>query len=174
LAFYDAGGTYDIFTVKPGASPVRFSETPFEERAPTFSPDGNWLAYSSDETGRAEIYVTPYPGPGRRIAISTEGGRSPRWSFNGRELFYRNGRQMMMVAVEAGPTFRVGIPTVLFEGDYLQETDVQGAHNYDVSRDGQRFLMVAPPARDQGEEARPRIVVVQQWFEELKRLVPVN
>jgi eukaryotic-like serine/threonine-protein kinase len=174
LAFYDVGGSYDIFTMKPGDSPLRFTETPFREQAPSFSPDGRWLAYSSDETGRAEIYVTSYPGPGGRIAISKGGGRSPRWASNGRELFYRNGRQMMVVALEPGPTFRVGTPRLLFEGNYAQEIENIGAHNYDVSRDGQRFLMVAPAAREAGEEARARIVIVQNWLEELKRLVPTN
>ena len=176
LAFYDVGvGNYDLFTVKPGESPVRFSATSFQERGPAFSPDGRWLAYSSNETGRGEVYVTPYPGPGGRITISTGGGRSPRWSSNGRELFYRNGRQVMVVGVEPGPTFRAGIPRLLFEGDYVQELELSGAHNYDVSRDGQRFLMMVPaPAEELGENARPRIVVVQNWLEELRRRVPVN
>jgi len=97
-----------------------------------------------------------------------------QWASNGRELFYRNGRQMMVVAVEPGPTFRVGTPRLLFEGDYVQEGDATGGQFYDVARDGQRFLMVAPPAPGQGEETRPRIVVVENWFEELKRLVPTN
>jgi hypothetical protein len=174
LAFYDVGGSYDIFTVKPGEPTVRFSETPFQEQAPAFSPDGHWLAYSSDETGRAEIYVTAYPGPGGRIAISSLGGRSPRWSSNGRELFYRNGRQMMSVAVEPGPKFSVGTPRVLFEGGYVEELENTGAHNYDVAGDGQRFLMIAPAEGEATERARPKIVVVQNWLEELKRLVPVN
>ncbi|MBI4886566.1 MAG: serine/threonine-protein kinase [Acidobacteria bacterium] len=174
LAFYDVGGSYDIFTVKPGESPVRFSETSFREQGPAFSPDGRWLAYSSDETGQAEIYVTRYPGPGGRTAISTGGGRSPRWSSNGRELFYRNGRQMIAVAVEPGQTLRTGTPRVLFEGEYVQELENVGAHNYDVSRDGQRFLMIVPaPSEKPGENARQRIVVVQNWFEELRRRVPV-
>lgn len=175
LAFYDVGGSYDIFTVKPGESPVRFSETAFREQGPTFSPDGRWLAYSSNETGPDEVYVTPYPGPGGRITISTGGGRSPRWSSDGGELFYRNGRQMIVVAVEPGQTFRTGAPSILFEGDYVQELEGTGAHNYDVSHDGQRFLMVVPaPAEKLGENARPRIVVVQNWLEELRRRVPVN
>jgi serine/threonine protein kinase/Tol biopolymer transport system component len=174
LAFYDVGGSYDIFTVKAGESPVRFSETPFREQGPAFSPDGRWLAYSSDETGQAEIYVTPYPGPGGRTAISTGGGRSPRWSSNGRELFYRKGRQMMVVSVEPGPTIRVGTPRLLFEGDFVPELDNTGAHNYDVSRDGQRFLMIAPVARPLTGAARPKVVIVENWFEELKRLVPAN
>jgi len=174
LAFYDVGGGYDMFTVKPGETPVRLLETPFVERAPTFSPDGRWLAYSSDETGQTEIYVMPYPGPGGRIAISTAGGRSPRWSGDGRELFFRNGTQMMVVDVEPGPIPGVGTPRLLFDGDFVPEAADQGAHNYDVSSDGQRFLMLAPVANEESDEARPRIVVVQNWIEELKRLVPTD
>jgi eukaryotic-like serine/threonine-protein kinase len=173
LAFYDVGGGYDVFTVKPGESPVRFLQTAFTEQGPAFSPDGRWLAYSSNETGRPEIYVAPYPGPGGKIAISSDGGRSPRWSSNGRELFYRNGRQMMVVALEPGPTLRVGTPRVLFEGDYVEEAPGQGAHNYDVTGDGRRFLLMVP-ARQEGREIENQIIVVQNWTEELKRLVPTN
>jgi hypothetical protein len=84
------------------------------------------------------------------------------------------GRQMMAVAVEPGPTFRAGPPRLLFEGDYVQEFDNTGAPNYDVSCAGQRFLLVAPAAETLGETARPRIIVVQYWFEELRRRAPVN
>ena len=81
---------------------------------------------------------------------------------------------MIVVAVEPVQTFRAGTPRILFEGDYVQELEGTGAHNYDVSRDGQRFLMVVPaPAEKPGENDRPRIVVVQHWVEELKRRVPV-
>jgi hypothetical protein len=81
---------------------------------------------------------------------------------------------MMVVAVEPGATFRVGTPRVLFEGDYLPESDTQGAHNYDVTRDGQRFVMIAPTERRAGEETRARIVVVQNWDQQLARGGPVN
>ena len=74
LAFYDRSTPYDIFTLIPGEEPVRFMETEFQERGPAFSPEGNWLAYSSDETGQQEVYVTPYPGPGGTTLISTAGG----------------------------------------------------------------------------------------------------
>jgi hypothetical protein len=81
----------------------------------------------------------------------------------------------MVVGVElAQPSIRIGTPRLLFEGDFIQELENTGAHNYDVARNGQRFLMVAPAAREPGEEARPRIVVVENWLEEVKRLVPTN
>jgi Tol biopolymer transport system component len=101
--------------------------------APVFSPDGHWVAYVSNESGRSEVYVAPFPGPGGRFIISTEGGSEPRWSRDGRELFYRNGNKMMAVDVQSGSTFRAGTPRLLFEGDYV---------SYDVSPDGRRFLMI--------------------------------
>ena len=175
LAFYDVGGQRDISTVTPGKAPVPFLQTAFGERGPTFSPDGRWLAYSSNETGREEIYITSYPKPGGRIAVSTTGGRSPQWSANGRELFYRNGRQMMAVTMAPGATLSIGTPRMLFEGDYVQEDPTQGAANYDVSADGQRFLLMkdaAPTA--QATSPEPQINVVLNWTEELKRLVPTR
>ena len=81
---------------------------------------------------------------------------------------------MLAVAIEPGPALRVGAPRVLFEGDYRQETDNQGAHQYDVSADGRRFLMMAPAPQEKRENPPPQIVVVQNFHEELKRLVPVN
>ena len=150
-----------------------FLQSAFREQCPTFSPDGRWLSYSSNETGREEIYITSYPRPGGRIAVSTTGGRSPQWSANGRELFYRNGRQMMAVTMAPGATLSIGPPRMLFEGDYVQEDPGQGAANYDVSADGQRFLLMKDAApTDQAASPEPQIVVVQNWLEELKRLVP--
>jgi Tol biopolymer transport system component len=176
IAFYDVGtaGNGDLFTLQPGGAPVRFTQTPFLERGPTFSPDGRWLAYSSNESGRSEVYVTPYPGPGGKVTISTTGGRSPRWSANGRELFFRDDSRMMVADVAPGAVFRAGMPRVLFEGSYQQELGVLGAHNYDVSADGQCFVMIAPQVAGPRPEDRPQIVVVGHWLEELKRLVPVR
>ena len=87
-----------------------FLTTPASENNAHFSPDGHWLAYVSDESGRNEIYVQPFPGPGRRWAISTDGGDEPVWSRDGRELFYRNGNAMMAVPITSQPTFAAGVP----------------------------------------------------------------
>jgi len=147
-----------------------FLEAPFNESAPRFSPDGRWLAYASDGSGRQEIYVLSYPDPGGKWQISTEGGREPVWNRNGRELFYRNGDKMMTVDIATQPGFAADKPRVLFEGRY--EPTVFTAPNYDVSPDGQRFLMLK--RSESGQAAPTQINVVLNWFEELKRRVPAG
>jgi eukaryotic-like serine/threonine-protein kinase len=147
-----------------------FLRTRFDESAPRFSPDGRWLAYISDESGRYEIYVQPYPGPGGKWQISTEGGTEPVWNGNGRELFYRSGEKMMAVDIATQPGFAAGTPRVLFEGRY--EPASVPVSNYDVSPDGQRFLMLKPV--EQTEAAPTQINVVLNWFEELKQKVPTG
>jgi len=176
LAFHDVGVTtnYDLWMLVPGQTPSPFANTSFRERGAAFSPDGRWVAYSSDESGRDEVYVQPYPGPGGKVTISMDGGRSAVWSANGRELFYRNGFRMMAVAMETSPSLRVGTPRLLFESNFVAENDGSGANNYDVAPDG-RFLMLQPKVADADSESpRPQINVVVNWFEELKRLVPVD
>jgi Tol biopolymer transport system component/predicted Ser/Thr protein kinase len=147
-----------------------FLQTPFNESSPWFSPDGRWLAYVSDESGRYEVYVQPYPGPGGKWQISTEGGTEPVWNPNGRELFYRSGDKMMAVNIATQPSFNVGRPQMLFEGQY-QPTPVTFP-NYDVSPDGQRFLMLK--RIEQAQAAPTQINVVLNWFEELKQKVPTG
>jgi hypothetical protein len=143
--------------------------TPFNEGSPIFSPDGRWLAYISDASGRHEIYVQPYPGPGGRLQISTEGGTEPVWSRNGRELFYRSGDKMMAVEIDTRSSFSAGKPKSLFQGSYLPAPALLA--NYDVAPDGRHFLMLKPG----GEEQAPtQVNLVLNWFEELKRLVPVS
>jgi serine/threonine-protein kinase len=128
------------------------------------------VAYPSDESGRHEIYIRPYPGPGAKWPISTDGGTEPVWNPTGRELFYRRGNKMMVVDVAARPVFAAGRPRLLFTGDYVPAETTYP--NYDVSPDGRRFLMVQRSAR---EHATPsQIVVVLNWHEELKRLVPTK
>ena len=146
-----------------------FLRTRFNETVPRFSPDGHWLAYMSDESGHYEIYIQPFPGPGGKYQISSEGGAEPVWNPNGRELFYRCGYKMMAVDVMTQPSFSTGKPRVLFEGLYLPSGVTP---SYDVSPDGQRFLMLK--AAQQGQPAAVQINVVLNWFEELKQKVPVG
>jgi serine/threonine protein kinase len=132
-----------------------------------FSPDGRWLAYVSNESGQFDVYVRPYPAPDRRMQVSTEGGTHPRWNRNGKELFYRNGNRMMVVDVSATPDLRLSRPRVLFEQRYAFGS-AQTVPNYDVSPDGERFVMV------KDDSASGRINVVLNWDQELKRLVPTR
>jgi serine/threonine-protein kinase len=148
--------------------PTPILVTEFSEHSAMFSPDGRWIVYVSDESGREEIYVRPYPGPGGKYAVSTEGGREPVWSSGGREIFYRNGDKMMVVPVQTNPDFSAGTPKVLFEEPYAMWFG--GGNNYDVTPDGQRLLMI----RRDTESAPRQINVVLNWHEELKRLVPTN
>ncbi len=161
----------DIWTVRleDKAQARPFVQTRFAEGGPAFSPDGRWLAYVSDESGRSEVYVQPFPGPGEKFLISTGGGYEPVWPRRGRELFYRNDNAMMVVDVTTGTTFRAGKPRRLFEGRYARSTAVWS--NYDVTSDGQRFLMV----KSVEEFTSPtQINVVLNWFEELKAKVPAG
>jgi serine/threonine-protein kinase len=169
LAFRDSNPTTDndVWLLQlDGRAAQPFLQASFSEHLPMFSRDGRWLAYQSNESGRSEIYVRPFPGPGPRSQVSTEGGTEPVWNPSGRELFYRNGDKLMAVDVATQPAFSASTPRLLFEGDYL--VDLGNVPGYDVSLDGQRFLMAIPtaPASD------TQIHVVLNWFEELKRRVP--
>jgi Tol biopolymer transport system component len=173
LAFMENNPTtgYDIWVLRLADRKAQpFLRTPFNESVPRFSPDGRWLAYISNESGRYEVYVQPYPGPGGKWLISTEGGTEPAWNSNGRELFYRSGDKMMAVDIATQPSFTAGKPRVLFEGRYVATPAT--SPNYDVSRDGQRFLMLKP--NEQEASAPTQINVVINWFEELKRRVPAR
>ncbi len=150
--------------------PRAFLKTHFHEFDAVFSPDGKWLAYASDETGRNDVYVRPRTGPGGKLKISTEGGMEPQWSSSGREIFYRNGDKMMTVEVQTGAAFNMGKPRVLFEGRFLRPLGFPYP-SYDVTPDGQQFLMTK-----EGEKhsAPSQISVVLNWFDELNRLVPTE
>jgi len=124
------------------------------------------MAYASEESGRREIYVQAYPGPGGRWQVSSDGGNEPLWSANGRELFYRSGDQMMAVDISAEGEFLAGKPRQLFEGSYVR-ADVYVRAIYDVSPDGQRFLMLK--AVEQKRVPLTQIDVVLNWSDELKR-----
>lgn len=149
---------------------------PANELNADVSPDGQWIVYDSDESGQFEVYVRSYPDPydGGRWQISSGGGRQPLWSRDGTELFYRDYSGAMMAAsVMPGPTFIPGPVVKLFENARYGGSGAQGGgRTYDLSRDGSRFLMTkAVPSAD--DESSPSLVVVLNWFEELKRLVPV-
>ena len=120
LAFYERkeqGALRDMWVLPLAGerTPVPFLVTPFNERSPMFSPDGRWLAYVSDESGRDEVYVRSYPETGKKVPISAEGGTDPVWSKNGRELFYRSGDSLMAAPVKTGTAFTVSKPQKLFE-----------------------------------------------------------
>ena len=145
-------------------------QTEFTEDRPAISPDGRWIAYRSNESGRFEIYVRPFPNvEDGKWMISTDGGISPVWGPHGREIFYRSldDGAMIVARVQTEPTFTVETPVVLFTGSYYRSGD----RNYDISPDGRRFLML----KEVGQTADPEtLVVVLNWFEELKRLVPTD
>jgi len=121
----------------------------------------------SDESGRFEIYVRPFPGPGEKWPISLEGGNEPVWPRNGRELFYRAGDTLMAVDVQTVPTFSAGKPRKLFDRAY--ERSIALWANYDASPDGQRLLMVR---QENVSAPATHINVVLNWSEELKQRVP--
>lgn len=165
----DPATSTDVWALPAGGDrkPRVIVRTPFTEDHPRLSHDGRWLAYASNESGRVEVFVQPFPGPGGRSQISTDGGTEPVWSHDGRELFYLNGDKMMAVEITTTPAFRAGTPRLLFEGRYLFSPNRVAA--YDVTSDGQRFLRVQPMHPDPPSN---QIHVVLNWFEELRRRVP--
>jgi hypothetical protein len=149
---------------------------PFDELNAEVSPNGHWLAYESNESGRNEIYVRPFPNvDARKQQVSTNGGTQPLWARNGQELFYESMGTLMRVPVKTGATFERGTPEKVFDAPYLvRQPGAPPGRMYDVSADGQRFLMIK---ETNGADQRPpsaRIILVQNWFEELKRLVPTK
>jgi serine/threonine-protein kinase len=139
------------------------------ERAAVFSPDGRHVAYTSNEEGREEIYVQPFPAQGRREKISTGGGSEPAWSPKGDELFFRAEHTLMVVPVTLQPAFSAGRPESLFETDHWGR-GTGGIRGYDVSADGQRLVMV----RQRSVSGGSAVHVVLEWFEELRALAPRN
>ena len=133
-----------------------------------FSPNGRWLAYVSNESGQYDVYVRPFPGPDRKVPVSTEGGTHPRWNRNGKELFYRNGNKMMVVhATTTSATFMADRPRVLFQWPSPGTIPIR---SYDLSQDGRRFLMVR--FNDEATGSAPvQMTLILNWSEELKRLV---
>ena len=178
VAFTESGrpGNYDIAILPTEGEPTPqfIISTEAAECCPQFSPDGKWIAYLSDELGRQNVYVSPFPEPNVKwlVSIEEEGGEQPVWSPNGKEIFYRSGNRMMVASLQAkGEALSlVGRPEVLFEGLYVSTHSAPpGYQYYSISPDGLRFLMLK-----EGDlaQTQAQINVVLNWFEELKRLVP--
>jgi len=173
--FWNDSGNSDIWMHPLEGEPRPFIESRFDERGPEFSPDGHWLAYSSNQSGRREVYVTPYPGPGPRVQLSDDGGGAPAWSPDGRELFYRRWIESEGIystrsaEIITEPSFSSGRTRELFTQDIVPGTPTR---NYDIAPDGKRFLMVAEGP--QQEDRVTQIHVTLNWFEELKRLAPTE
>ena len=140
--------------------PFPFVNTPFNEITAQFSPDGRWIAYGSNESGRAEIYVSPFPGPGGKWQVSNGGVGWPHWRGDGRELYYVTPdlQKLMAVEIKAGPAFEIGATKTLFEGP-------NRIRDYDVASDGQRFIVDMPIS----QETSPSITLVVNWTAGLKR-----
>jgi Tol biopolymer transport system component len=126
-----------------------------------FSPDGHWIAYVSAQSGRAQVYLQAFPGPGERVQASTDGGREPVWAPNGSELYFRTPTKFMAVDVKARPALAVGKPRQLFEGDFLLSH-----HDYGVLPDGRHFIMIQPV---EGKQTQAELHVVVNWSDELKQ-----
>jgi Tol biopolymer transport system component len=167
LLFYriDPKTQRDIWILPLGnpTKPYPWLATPFNERYAKFSPDGHWVSYESDESGRYEIYIAPFPGPGGKRQISLGGGTFPRWRADGKEIFYAAPNGKLMAAevsikgatIEVGGTQPMGITLLLLAGPY----------GYDVFADGQRFLVAAPVEQ---KSAAP-LTLVQNWTALLKK-----
>jgi len=158
----------DIWIVDPGGDekPKPLFSTEYSEYNPTFSPDGRWLAYVSDESGQSEIYLLEYPNAGQKWTVPTRGATNPVWSRDGRELYYISDNSMMAVKVTSEPVFPVGAPEQLFASSDVIVSGGNLGKNYDVSDDG-KFLMVR-----RSNDAKNHLICVHNWFEELKRLAP--
>lgn len=157
-----------ILPLQGERKPQIFLKTPFNESNARVSPDGNWVAYLSDESGRFEVYIRPFHGSGGKVQVSTEGGKEMVWTRD--EIFYRNGYKMMAVHVTTAPQLAVSKPRLLFERPYPSYGGL-GAY-YDVSSDGKRFLMLKPVQQTRTSDTQ--ITLVLHWFEELKQKVPTK
>jgi eukaryotic-like serine/threonine-protein kinase len=165
-----------LLPLKGDRHPRPLLQTPYDELNAEVSPDGHWLAYQSNESGRDEVYVRPFPNvdAGRR-QVSTAGGVQPTWSRSGKELFYVSNEVVMRVPVTLAPTLALGIPEKLFPAAYFVAPRGGGlGRMYDVSLDGQRFLMIKESRTADQSPPSARIVLVQNWFEELRARVPAK
>jgi serine/threonine-protein kinase len=164
LVFADKG---DLWVLEPGETEPRvLEETQGNEATPAVSPDGKWIAYAADNGGRFDVHVRSFSNAGERYVISNSGGTEPVWARNGRELFFKSGDRFMVADVTTTPAFTASRPRLMFTLRTLSGNNVT---NYDVSPDGQTFVMM-----DSGEDERAaqQVMLLQNWFDELKRLAP--
>ena len=182
LAFYqlNPGSSWDILTLavegneksgwKPGESKP-FLNSPFGEMTPVFSPDGRWLAYQSDESGNNEVYVRPFPGPGGKWQISTGGGVFPKWSRNGKELFYSTEGSRIMVATYtvSGDSFHPEKPQPWSPGQFSSGRGY--TYNFDPHPDGRRFAVLKAPATGETSQVN-KVTFIFNFFDQLRRKVP--
>jgi eukaryotic-like serine/threonine-protein kinase len=159
---------WDLWYVgtEPGAKPQPFLVTPKDQRYADFSPDGNYLAYASNESGRYEVYVKPFSNGEGKSRVSIDGGVVPRWSRRGDELFFASGNDIMAVRVQTKPTLILGQPQKLFSRRPVAVDRAEGFYDsYDVSADGQRFVMLQS---DEQQTTSQKLTIVQNWFAEFK------
>jgi Tol biopolymer transport system component len=171
FAFSAAVPGGEIWTIplqgKPVATP--YFANGFNLGHPTLSPDGRWMAYDSDESGQGvDVFIQSYPDPRqKRLKVSPSHGSEPMWTRGGRELVYRDGEKVMAVSIDLA-NGASGPPGVLFSGPYPDNPGWTRPRSYDVTADGERFLLTKLP----GEKSPPRIMVVLNWFQELRAKVP--
>jgi serine/threonine-protein kinase len=187
LSGFEQGTVPNIFflpltraVVRPGSNPApRVSQSPVEPLAETrfkgsmadFSPNGRYFAYQSEESGRSEIYVRPFPRVDNgRWQVSTAGGTRPVWARSGRELFYLDASNTLTAVPVgiSGPTISIGSPAKVFDNKYAEPNP---SRHYDVSADGKRFLMLKASALGDPNATPASMVLVEHWFEELKQRV---
>ena len=146
-------------------TPRHLFPAPAGESDGQLSPDGKWIAYQAPVSSRQEIYVAPFPGPGPRHQVSTDGGTEPLWSRDGRELFFQSGARLMGVTVTPGAAFSASAPRVVHEGRFLKS--INGNTSWSVTPDGKRFLRIQ---QVEPERAITHVELVLNWFAELKQL----
>ena len=160
---HESGTNIGVVAIDGAKTHTMLIETPADEGYPAVSPDGRWIAYQSNLSGRPEVYVQPFPDLGGRWQVSTQGGTAPLWHPKGSELFYRIDRAVMSVPLDAGgSSFKYGSPRKLFEGPYV--ADDEYGRNFTLAPDGRFLMMKGDPAPP------PQIVVIMNWAEELQRL----
>lgn len=170
LAYMRTSGAtnYEIWTLTEGEEAKPFIDIAARCFCPRFHPSGDYIAYSSDESDVWEVYIRPFGRTGRRIQVSVGGGVDPRWSPSGDELYYRNGYTVFAVSISIDGRLRVGQPEALFDFPFGPRVS-QYAPNFDVHPDGNKFIITENTADVRNIR---EFVVVKNWIEELKKLVP--